>query len=178
MKNLFIQKEKGHCTVFAFANMFRRDLSQFMTEEFRGCNDEEERKIITSIEDDLGIAEVISIRHGYNIPLPNDLLFKILSFQEPVIEGHEEFDLIPYLLSVRRVNTHEYWHSVVVFNHNGQLYYSDSYNEDIIRIEDQDHLSSQFLDCWCVKRLVIKSKEQFARLSSKAIGLELEPCTS
>lgn len=172
MKNLFIQKEKGHCTVFAFANMFRKDLSQFMTDEFKGCDDEKERRIVSSIENDLGIAEVISIRHSYNIPIPNEFLFQILTFKEPVIEGQEEFDLIPYLLAVRRLPTHELWHSVVVFNKDGELYFSDPYNEEIIKV-DRETLFDQFIDCWSVKRLIIESKQDFARLSSKAIGLEL-----
>ena len=172
MKNLFIQKEKGHCTVFAFANMFRKDLSHFMTEEFKGCDDEKERQIVASIENDLGIAEVISIRHSYNIPIPNELLFQILTFKEPVTEAQVEFDLIPYLLAVRRLPTHEFWHSVVVFNKNGELFYSDPYTEDIIKV-DKETLFNQFIDCWSVKRLVINSAQDFARLSSKAIGLEL-----
>lgn len=177
MKNLFQQTSFGHCTVYAMANMFRNDLFlQFLTDEFKGCDDVQEKQMIETLDSDFGFSEVISIRHSYNIPIPERLLYLILMHQDPKDEGedHQEFDLIPYLLAVRRKETHEFWHSVVVFNRNGKLYYIDPYIEDIIPLTDSMDREDLFIDCWSVKRLYRKSDDRFLRLSSQSLGFKFE----
>jgi hypothetical protein len=174
MKNKFIQRESGFCTVYALSNMFRDNhfLENFSTEEFRGCNDEQEQVMINSYDNDLSFSEVVSVRHSYDTPLPEKLVYDILLHEDPPASNCNDFDLIPYLVTVRLVAHHKFHHSVVVLNRNSQLYYIDPRNEDIIKIKGD--LFKHFIDCWCIKRPYLKSTNMFARISSKALGFSFE----
>lgn len=177
MKNLFQQTKFGHCTVYALANLFRSDyfIKNFLTDEYVGCDGEKVNHMLGLFDPNFGISDVLSIRHSYEIALPNDLVFQVLTNKDEASSDlAEEFDTIPYLLTIRRTGATNYWHSVIVLNYKGRLFYLDPYYDEFVPIESAEQLGHQYGDCWAVERIYLKNENSFAIFSAKALGFELK----
>jgi hypothetical protein len=176
MKNLFVQKEFGYCTVYALANIFRdKTFLRFVgNEEFKGCDDEKENRLLAECGyKDVGLASVLYVSHSYKKPLPPDYALQILTslgdHTKPNPEDSVEIPLIPYLLAVRLKDTHEFHHAAAVLNYNGVLLYIDPYKEDIIVCEGMD-LFNNFIDCYGIKRFYMKDSDTFAILKGENLN--------
>lgn len=172
MRNKFIQTRHGYCTVYALASMLG---SEEIVEKFGamekfsngGADDQDERDMVESVQEDLSICPVLDIRHSYGIPLPFDLVDRVLRFDHPKAEcDREYFDTAPYLLTVRLrgVKSH---HSVVVFNVKGQLWYLDPLWRNWMKIDSMEDLRDEVEEIWAVKSLYQPSTQEFLLISSQ-----------
>lgn len=177
MKNRFVQTRKGYCTIYALANMFN---SQKIIDEFAsnekyydtGCNNEDENAMAALVDQDLAFSDVLYAAHSYNVPLPFDLVDRVVRFDNVDNDiDTNYYDVTPYLLSVRTAGPAELWHSVILFNVRGQLWYSDPRHESWMKIESVNDLAIfELHDIWNVKALYLKSTNTFARISSQYLG--------
>jgi hypothetical protein len=178
MKNLFIQREFGYCTVYALANMFRDNffLQHYAQDEnFKGCDDDKEKIMIQAYDKSISWSEITSVRHSYKIPIPPSLVSGIFSHQDPEGDNYTEFDIIPYLCAVRLIDTHEFHHSVCVLNVNKEIYYIDPKREDIIKLDKPTDIYNYIIDIWTIKRPYLVDTDKFVRLSSSALGFKFNP---
>jgi hypothetical protein len=177
MKNLFVQKEFGYCTVYMLANLFRdKSFIRFVgNEDFKGCDDKKESELLDLCGyGEMAISDVLYVNHAYRTPLPKDIVLDILLHSGDSTRPAEDVDIpiIPYILSVRLQDTHAFHHATAVINYRGRLLYIDPYKENIVECSNADDLFKNFIDCYAIRRPYIKSNESWAILKGEMLGYD------
>lgn len=173
----FQQHSFGWCSVYSIANMLQDEsLLKFLNDDrFKACNDKEEIEIVQQWDKRVSISNVLEVRESYKMSLPWDYVLKILNHWDGFDQLNPQFDIAPYLMTVRI--TEKAYHCVCVLNWNKNLFLLEPYEPKPIRISSSDDLSSRYIDVWNIRRPYLTDTNEFIVLSSNVLGIESDQNT-
>lgn len=155
MKNLFVQKSSGWCSVYNMANIFRTDhfLKYLNNDRFKGCGQKEEQEMIDSYFKNQGVSllDVAYVETAYKMPLDPGYIFKLMSSDV----GGGDNDITAYILNVKTSPHAQRHHATAVIKFEDALYYLDPMSEEIRFVSDPAELGVLFWDIWGVRTFVI-----------------------
>jgi hypothetical protein len=168
MKNLFLQKKSGFCSVYTIANLFQSvDALRFLDDpDFEGCDDAKETLILQAVDGNFGLTAITFSDANYP-PVPPEFVFDILMNDNKSTRPSDasiKIPLIPHLLTVRLTETAEKLHRVAVIRYQDILLYSDPYWEDMKVCRTMQELYQNFCAVYGVDRLILKESKEYMLL--------------
>lgn len=153
----------GWCAVYTWANLLNECgvLRLLDDERFKGVGEKEEQELIDLFMPNHKIKNLAMVNPEFGT-VPEQLIWNIITFPDQISFCDEQ--CVIHILSVRIIE--KYWHYVATVTYNNQVYYLDPMRQNWLKIEDENHLASQFIDCCCVSRPSINGDDKFCSFNA------------